>query len=43
MLFSEYYASKNVTTDFESYAKQYWGTLRTYLLIDIIFFSIMYS
>lgn len=33
----EYYASKNVTTSFEGYAVQYWGTLRTYLLIDIIF------
>lgn len=28
---------KNVTTSFESYVMQYWGTLRTYLLVDIIF------
>lgn len=35
-MFSEYYTSQNVTTNFESYAKQYMGTLRTYLLIDIL-------
>lgn len=34
-MFSEYYTSQNVITNFESYTKQYIGTLRTYLLIDI--------